>query len=173
MNHLDDYYYKMLESFEVVEFASPSQNLFLSNYSKLLILFDFIKKENDAWYDLVQNKRKERVCLNHGNLSLDHLLKNNREYLISWDKSSFDSPILDIVNLYHNEWENLEFSSILNIYFEKCKLTDEEKKLLFINLAIPKKIKVYDQEILNVDEVRRLFDYIFKTEELLRPYYSE
>ena len=113
------------------------------------------------------------MCLNHGNLSLDHLIKNDREYLISWDKSSFDSPILDIVTLYHNEWENLEFASLLNIYLDKCKLTNEEKKLLFLNIAIPKKIKVYNNEIDNVAEVRKLFDYIFKTEELLRPYYSE
>lgn len=173
INHLDEYYYKLLESFEIIEYPSPSQSLFLSNYSKLLILFDFIKKENDSWYNSVQDKSKERVCLNHGNLSLEHLLKNDREYLISWDKSSFDSPILDIVTLYHNEWETLDFSSLLNIYLNKCKLTDEEKKLLFINIAIPKKIKVYNKEIENVNEIRKLFDYIFKTEELLRPYYSE
>lgn len=173
VNHLDEYYYKLLESFEVIEYASPSQNLFLSNYSKLLMLFDFIQKENDSWYALVQNKNKERICLNHGNLCLEHLIKNDKAYLISWDKSSFDSPILDIVTFYHNEWENLEFSSLLNIYLEKCKLTDEEKKLLFLNLAIPKKIKVYNREIDNIEEVRKLFDYIFKTEELLRTYYSE
>lgn len=173
INHLDDYYYKLLENFEIIEYASPSQNLYLSNYSKLLILFDFIKKENDSWYELVKNKSKERVCLNHGNLCLDHLIKSDREYLISWDKASFDSPILDLVTLYHNEWENLEFSSIINIYLEKCKLTDEEKKLLFVNMAIPKKIQVHNQEIANIEEVRKLFDYIFKTEEILRPYYSE
>lgn len=174
INYLDDYYYKLLEDFEVIEYPSPSQNLFLTNYSKLLTLFDFLKKENDSWYNLVQNKNKERVCLNHGNLSLEHLLKKDREYLISWDKANFDSPILDLVTLYHNEWEKLNFSTILNIYFDKCNLTDEEKKLLFINIAIPKKIKLANnEEITNVSEVRRLFDYIFKTEDLLRPYYTE
>ena len=173
INHLDEYYYGLVENFEIVEYASPSQNLFLSNYSKLLTLFDFIKSENDSWYELVKDKNQERVALNHGNLSLDHHIKNDRDYLISWDKATFDSPILDIVTLYHNEWDKLEFSNILNLYLKKCELTNEEKKLLFINIAIPKKIKIYPTEIENVNEVRSLFDYIFKTEELLRPYYSE
>lgn len=127
VNYLDKYYYDMLDKIELVEFPSPSDTIFLRNYSKLLSLFDFLKQETNSWYDSVKNKNKQRVALNHGNLSLDHLLKNERDYLISWDNATFDSPILDITNLYHSEWENLDFESILKNYLDRCSLNDDEK----------------------------------------------
>ena len=173
VNYLDKYYYDMLDKIELVEFPSPSDTIFLRNYSKLLSLFDFLKQENNSLYDSVKNKNKQRVALNHGNLSLDHLLKNERDYLISWDNATFDSPILDITNLYHSEWENLDFESILKNYLDRCSLNDDEKKLLFINLAIPKAVRKSNDEMINVNIMRSLFDYIYKTEALIRPYYSE
>ncbi len=172
-NYLDQYYASMLENIELVEFPSPSETIFLRNYSKLLELFAFLKTEASSWYEMVQDKTKERVCLNHGNITLNHLLKNNREYLISWDNATFDSPILDITKFYHQEWEHLNFDTLLKIYLDKCQLTEEEKKLLFLNIAIPEKIIPYNDEMLNVSAMRRLFDYIFKTEKLIMPYYAK
>ncbi|MCH5166418.1 MAG: hypothetical protein J1F35_00865 [Erysipelotrichales bacterium] len=172
INHLDSYYYSMLDAIELIEFPSPSDTIFLRNYSKLLELFDFLKNETNSWYELTSNKTKERVCLNHGDIRLDHLIKGDKEYLISWDKSTFDSPILDIINFYHEEWEKLDFETLLKRYLDKCSLTEEEKKLLFINIAIPEKLKKTNDELINVSNTRRLFDYIYKTEKLIRPYYS-
>ena len=173
VNYLDKYYYEMLDQIELEEFPSPSDTIFLRSYSKLLSLFDFLKQETDRWYEGVKNKTKQRVVLNHGNLELDHMLKNDKDYLISWDKSTFDSPILDITNLYHKEWQNLDFEYLLKSYFERCSLSDDEKKLLFINIAIPNIVKKDKDEMINVNAMRSLFDYIYKTEALIRPYYSE
>lgn len=173
INYLDKYYYEYLDKTEIKEFASPSDTIFLRNYSKLLSLFDFLKQETDTWYDLAKNNPRKRVALNHGNLKLEHLLKNEREYLISWDNATFDSPILDITNFYHNEWNKLDFTYILKSYLERCSLSDEEKKLLFINLAIPKKIEKTNDEMTNVCITSNLFDYIYKTESLIGPYYTE
>ena len=173
VKHLDEYYYQMLDSIELIEFPSPSDTIFLRNYSKLLELFEFITNETNTWYENTSDKTKERVCLNHGNIRLDHLIKGDKEYLISWDNSSFDSPILDLINFYHEEWEKLDFEVLLKKYLDKCSLTEDEKKLLFINLAIPEKIIKYDDELINVSVTRRLFDYIYKTEKLIRPYYSK
>lgn len=173
VKHLDEYYYQMLDSIELIEFPSPSDTIFLRNYSKLLELFEFITNETNTWYENTSDKTKERVCLNHGSIRLDHLIKGDKEYLISWDNSSFDSPILDLINFYHEEWEKLDFEILLKKYLDKCSLTEDEKKLLFINLAIPEKITKYDDELINVSVTRRLFDYIYKTEKLIRPYYSK
>lgn len=173
INYLDKYFYEYLDKTELKEYPSPSDTIFLRNYSKLLSLFDFLKQETDTWYELAKDNTKKRVSLNHGNLSLDHLLKNDKDYLISWDNATFDSPILDITNLYHNEWNNIDFSTALKNYLERCSLSADEKKLLFINLAIPKKIEKTSDEMINVMETSRLFDYIYKTEELIRPYYTE
>lgn len=173
INYLDKYYYELLDKTEIKEYPSPSDTIFLRNYSKLLSLFDFLKQETESWYELAKNNTKKRVALNHGNLSLDHLLKSEKDYLISWDNSTFDSPILDITTLYHNEWNNVDFPSMLKNYLERCSLTEEEKKLLFINLAIPKKIEKVEDELINVSITSALFDYIYKTEDLIRPYYTE
>ncbi len=173
INYLDKYYYEYLDKIELKEYPSPSETIFLRNYSKLLSLFDFLKEEIDSWYEMAKDNTKKRVSLNHGNLSLDHFLKSDKDYLISWDKAMFDSPILDITNLYHNEWNTVDFSSLLKNYLEKCSLSDEEKKLLFINLAIPKKLEKSNDEMINVMNTSSFFDYIYKTENLIRPYYSK
>lgn len=173
VNYLDAYYYEMLDRTELIEYPSPSEIIFLRNYSKLLSLFDFIKQETNNWYDSVKTKNKQRVALNHGNIKLEHLIKNEQDYLISWDQARFDSPILDITNFYHEEFEQLDFDAILKNYLERCSLSDDEKKLLFINLAIPEAVKKKKDEMTNVNNMRRLFDYIYKTEILIGPYYSK
>ena len=173
VKYLDKYYYDMLDEIELIEYPSPSQTIFLRNYSKLLELFDFLKSETDNWYELAKDKTKERVALNHGDVKLEHMLKGDREYFISWDHARFDSPILDLVDFYHEGWEHLDFETLFRTYFAKCNLTEEEKKLLFINLAIPEKLVKDSDELINVRLTRRLFDYIYKTENLIRPYYSK
>jgi len=173
IKHLEDYYALLIENIEYVEFPSPSQSIFISNYTKLLELFDFIKNETNNWYEIVSSSTEERVSLNHGNLRLSHFIRNDKDYLISWDKATFDTPILDIVKFYHHDMYNVDFKNLIKLYLNKCNYTEEEKKLLFINLTIPKKIEFTDDEMLNIKIVRELFDYIYKTEDLIRPYYSK
>lgn len=172
LNYIDEYYNKILIETEYVEYPAPHESLFQNNYTKLREAVNFCKKECDNWYKMVQDKTKERVCLNHGNVKLDHILKNDKAYLISWDNNHFDTPISDLIDFYHNEWENIEFSGILESYITKCKLTEEEKKLLFINISTPIKIEFTNNEFENTCLVRRLFDYLHKTEILIGPYYS-
>ena len=47
-----------------------------------------------------------------------------------------------------------------------------KKKLLFILITLPPEIKNADSEFLKCKENNKVIDYIFKTEELIRPYYS-
>ena len=86
--------------------------------------------------------------------------------------TSADTPVADLIDFYHNEWNNLEFSGILETYFSKCSLSDEEKKLFFINISIPLKVEFGENEYINTMRVTDLFDYIHKTELLIGPYYS-
>ena len=114
-----------------------------------------------------------RVCLVHNNLELDHYIKNKDEYLISWDNYIIDTPILDIVKLYKNVYITKNFSEALKIYLEKFPLVENEKKLLFIMLVMPNELKLNNDELNNVNIVRKYLDYIYKTENLIRPYYSK
>lgn len=172
INYLEEYYNKLIVTMEYSDFPSPSETLLLENYYKLEEVLYFLKREIDNWYNMVKDKTKQRVCLNHGKLELSHLLKNDKNYLISMDKANFSSPINDLIRFYHKEWENVEFSSLLDLYLKHTTLNPDEIKLLLINITIPKKIEFTNNEYKNVTNVRKLFDYIFKTEELIRPYYS-
>ena len=172
IDYLKDYYNKLIENIDNEVYMSPSNYLLARNYSVILKNFYYIEKELNKWYNLVKDKTKERVCLNHGNVSLKHIIRNSKSYLISWDKNHFDTPVADLIDFYHNEWNNLEFSGILETYFSKCSLSDEEKKLFFINISIPLKVEFGENEYINTIRVTDLFDYIHKTELLIGPYYS-
>lgn len=165
-------YATMVSNIEKNVFMSPSEYLFIRNSSKLFNQIAFCESKLDDWYESAKAKRETRVSVVHNNLSLDHFLKGEKEALISWDKSTIDSPVLDIYNFYKKEALNLEFGSILKEYFKMCSLNDDEKGLLFILLCMPQKISFGDSEFSSCRSISSALDYVFKTEYLVRPYYS-
>ena len=168
-----DYYSGIYdEAFNEI-YISPAKYNFLLNYSLLNNDLAFILDELDEWFNLVKESNKQRVCLIHNNLSLEHFVKGMDSYLISWDKYTFDTPVMDIVNLYHNEYLTCDFSGILKEYLKNFKLSVDEEKLLFILLSLPDKVNFDDSEFNNTINVANLVDYIKRTEKLIRPYYTE
>lgn len=172
INYLTEKYKSIISGIEYTDFPSPSEVLFLSNYTKLTDCLGFCKRELDAWYNMAKGKTKERVSLIHGNVRLEHALYNDQLYLTSWRNARFESPIADLIDFYHNEWNNIEFSNVLDKYFDKCNLLPEEKKLFIINISLPLEPEFNHDEFSNVIAIRKLFDYIYKTEQLIRPYYT-
>mgnify|MGYP004468969617 CR=1 FL=1 len=171
--YLRDYYSGIYdEAFNEI-YISPAKYNFLLNYSLLNNDLAFILDELDEWFNLVKESNKQRVCLIHNNLSLEHFVKGMDSYLISWDKYTFDTPVMDIVNLYHNEYLTCDFSGILKEYLKNFKLSVDEEKLLFILLSLPDKVNFDDSEFNNTINVANLVDYIKRTEKLIRPYYTE
>lgn len=171
--YLRDYYSGIYdEAFNEI-YISPAKYNFLLNYSLLNNDLAFILDEIDEWFNLVKESNKQRVCLIHNNLSLEHFIKGMDSYLISWDKYTFDTPVMDIVNLYHNEYLTCDFSGILKEYLKNFKLSVDEEKLLFILLSLPDKVNFDDSEFNNTINVANLVDYIKRTEKLIRPYYTE
>lgn len=171
--YLRDYYSGIYdEAFNEI-YISPAKYNFLLNYSLLNNDLAFILDELDEWFNLVKESNKQRVCLIHNNLSLEHFIKGMDSYLISWDKYTFDTPVMDIVNLYHNEYLTCDFSGILKEYLKNFKLSVDEEKLLFILLSLPEKVNFGDSEFNNTINVANLVDYIKRTEKLIRPYYTE
>ena len=170
--YMEEYFNKMIFEIEDNVFVSPSGNLLLNNSSKIFESMTFLKKEIEEWYKISIDSNKMRVSLIHNNLELEHYIKNKDDYLISWDNYKIDSPVLDIVKLYKRIYLNMDFSEPLKIYMEKFELTNIEKKLLFIMLVMPDEINLTDNELKNVSLVRKYLDYIYKTENLIKPYYS-
>lgn len=170
INYLSNYYNTLYEIGFNEVYASPSNYIFMRNYYKLNSALEYAKSELENWYSLVTSETKIRVCLIHNNLELNHLLNDK---LISWDNYMIDTPVLDIVKLYKKEWKNINFSEILERYMYKFPLLEYEKKLLFILISMPPEIKKSDNEFEKCKVVSEVMDYVFKTEELIRPYNTE
>ena len=169
----ENFYNELIRLSEDSVFPSPSSQLLLVNSSKIFASLDFSKKELENWYNQVSDKKKQRVSLIHNNLKLEHYLKNDSDYLISWENSKIDTPVLDLVTLYRNECLNVDFSDKLNKYLQSFSLSEDEIILFFVLIIIPNEINLNDTEFNNVVEIRRLIDYVFKTEDLIRSYYSK
>ena len=110
-----------------------------------------------------------RVSVIHNNLDLTHFIRNNKSYLISFDKSKIDIPIFDLYKLYNKYYLDFNFNELLKRYEKDYKLSDSEKKLLFILILMPNKIErtnEYDTCINISNEIDRLY----KSNKLIEQY---
>lgn len=173
IEHLQSYYEDLITIIETKVYMSPCEYLIARNITKIFETLYFSKKELDNWYQLVKEKRKQRLVVLHNNLELDHFISNDKKYLISWDKSKIGIPIFDIYKLYKKHALEFEFSELLKIYEKNYPLLEEERKLLFILISIPQKLELDKTEYENTKEAGKMMDYIYKTEMLISPYYSD
>ncbi len=167
------YYVNLNDKIDDEIYMSPSHYLLVRNISKIYASLNYCNYELDNWYKEVKNKDKERVVTIHNNLTLNHFLKNSENYLISWDKSTIDSPIYDLYHFYKNEYKNLEFSELLTLYERKYPLLEEERRLLFILMSIPSKYEEENDEYLNTKRVNDILEYLYTTDKVISPYYSK
>lgn len=173
IEYLKNYYSSLYDNGFKEVYMSPSTYAFMRNYSKINNALRFCSQHLDEWYNTVEDKKKTRVAIVHNNLALEHFLENDKNYLISWDNYLIDTPILDIVKLYRKEYMNVDFSSALAKYLKMYPLLDSERNLLFVMLAMPFQNIETDKEFNRCIEINKVLNYVFKTEELIRPYYTE
>ena len=172
IRYIEEYYVKLFENAANDVVMSPSNYLLIRNSNNLLANFKFIKEELDNWLKLMTDKTKERVVYCHNNLSIDHYIKNTNDYLISWDNYSIDTPVLDLMNLYSKDYNKYEFSNFLENYNKRFPLSNEEFKLFFIMISLPKEVSYSEYEFDNTRKINDMLTYLYKTEKLIRPYYS-
>lgn len=175
-NNIEYLYSDYNDRLNVIEshiYMSPSEYLLARNISKVYAALAYAKKELDRWYNLVGDLRKERLVIIHNNLELSHFIRNKNAYLISWGKSRIDMPIFDLYKLYLNHSLEFDFSEILKRYEKNYPLSEAERLLLFILIALPDKLELTSSEYENCSIIGNLIDRLYKTETLLSPYYSE
>lgn len=170
--YLQKEYNILYEEIKKETYMTPSHYSLIRNIYKIFSALDFANQELDIWFSMVKEQTKKRVSYIHNNLSLEHFIKNDDDYLISWESYRTDSPIIDLVKFYQNDYLNIHFSVVLSKYFDKVSLSEDEKKLFFILISLPKKIEFTEQEFKDCEWVRKTLDYVFITEELVRPYYA-
>ena len=170
--YLEEFYNNLFSKITTQVYMSPSNYLLIRNSTMILSAIDFCKRELDIWYKLVKEKKKQRVAVIHNNLASDHLIKGMRDYLVSWDKSKIDSPVMDLINFYKNDYYELDFETLFDQYLQGFPLLEDEQKLFFIVLSIPPEIEDATSEFRWAMNTQKCLDYVYKTESLIRPYYT-
>lgn len=170
IDYIYNYYTDIISLIETSIYMSPVEYLIARNISKIYESLNYSKENINKWYELVKNKQRIRVVNIHNNLSLEHYIKGNKPYLISWNKSKIDNPIYDLYNLYLNHYLDFDFSELFLNYESKYPLLKEERILLFSLLTIPWKFEFDNTEYNLCKNARKLFDYLYKTEKLVTEY---
>ena len=169
ITYLDNYYDTLYNNLEIKRVLLPSEQVLLEGRSKMKSLCEFLTNETETWYKLTSEKNKERVVYCHNNLSIEHYIDNR---FISWDNYTVDTPVLDLINLYHNDYGKYNFSNFLDKYMTIFELLPEEKHLLFLMISFPIDYTPGIDEMKNTINASKVFDYINETEKLIRPYYT-
>lgn len=170
IEYLNSYYIDIITIIESKVYMSPSEYLLARNISKLFASLNYCKNELDKWLEIIESKKKQRFVVLHNNLNLEHYIRNDNSYLISWDKSKIDIPIFDLYKLYKKYALIFDFETILKEYEKNYPLLKEELLLFFILISLPDKIEFTNNEYENTKIVSKKIDMIYKTEKLIEEY---
>lgn len=167
IDHINNYYKEVISMIETKIYVSPAEYLIERNISKIFSCINYCNIELSRFFEIIKDKKRKRVVTLHNNLKLDNVIKNDKIYLISWDKNKIDSPIYELVEFYNKYYYNFDFVNLFYEYEKIFPLLEEEKLLLNILISIPNKIKFNSSEYILVKQVKSMIDKIYKTEKLL------
>ena len=170
LNYLNNYYNDLITMIEKEVYMSPSSYLIARNINIIFDSIYFAKDSIDKWYKKIENNKNERVSYIHNNINLDHYLKNDKPYLISWNNSKIDNPIYDLLSFYRNHYLELNFDDLLHFYENSYPLKEEERLLMFTYMAIPSKFELENDEYKMCIKINKMIDYLYKTSNLITNY---
>lgn len=171
--YLQEYYTDLITIIESKVFMSPPEYLLALNITLIFDSIGYCQSQIKKWYDLVSDTEKThkmRVSVIHNNLSLDHYLKDQNDYLISWGKSKIDIPIFDLYKLYIRNALEFDFLDILKLYEKEYPLKDEELLLFYILISMPIKIEFNKSNYDMCLYIQREVDKLIKTSNLINNY---
>ena len=164
LNYFNNYFNENISK----EFYKPSTYLILRNYSFIINYINNAIKEVNSWYDAIKSRGRVRLSVIHNNLSLNHLIINNNNYLISWDHHKNDFPIIDLIVFYRNYFNDLNFEDLFKEYLQIFPLEDDEitlfKVLLYLNFSYERQ----DNELSQLKNNTIFMLYLTKTMELIK-----
>lgn len=165
-----NYYNRLMDNIENEVYMSPSNYLIARNISIIYSALKYAKETVDRWYKMNEDSRRMRVVMNHNNLGLDHYLKGDKPYLISFDRAKIDMPVFDLISLYKKHYLDIDFNDILKIYLSKYPFSNSEMMLFLAMISIPDKISNVNSQYKRVLVIRRVIDYVYKTSDLVAKY---
>lgn len=161
-NYLLSYYQSIQSMIEEEVYMSPAHYYFILNITKVYNLLSIGRQHLENWYNLVNQRKTLRFVLNHNHLSLDHFLESKELYFISWNSAEIGFPSQDLVNLFQENYENIDFQTMMNLYQSKYKLTDEEYSLLVAQICKLKRLDFNQSETKKIEEVTKFNSYTQK-----------
>lgn len=170
LEYLNNYYTDLITLIEKEVYMSPSSYLIARNISIIFESIYYAKETIEKWYKEIEDDKNERVANIHSNISLDHYMKSDKPYLISWNKSRIDNPIYDLLSFYKNHYLDLDFADLFRYYESSYPLRKEERLLLFTYMAIPSKIEIENDEYKMCIKINKIIDYLYKTSNLIMNY---
>lgn len=173
VEYLYSYYNDLITLIENKVYMSPCEYLIARNISIIFKTLNFLHEEIEHWYQLVKEKQKKRLVVLHNNLELNHFISNEKDYLISWDKAKIGIPIFDLYKLYLKHGLDFDFIELFKRYEKNYPLHEDERRLFFILIMLPEKIEFTNNEYENTKRVGKKIDFIYKTQRLISPYYSD
>lgn len=168
--YLKEYYNDLISIIDDKVFMSPSEYLLARNISAIFKSIEIGKEYVDNWLKEVDGLNKMRNCVVHNNLNLSHYIRNDYDYLISWDKSKIDIPIFDLYKLYNNHFNDFDFLEILKRYEQTYPLKKYELELLFILITMPSKIEFNDSEYNMCIKISNQIEKLYKSNALIEEY---
>lgn len=170
ISYLKEYYNEIISIIDTKVYMSPSEYLLARNISIINSSLNYSENKINDWYKKISTSDKYRVSVIHNNLNLSHFIKNNNDYLISWDKAKIDTPLFDLYKLYNNHVLDFDFTDILKRYESIYPLTEDELELFYILISIPKKLELNNNIYENCKNIGHELDRIYKTEKLIKEY---
>lgn len=172
LEYLDGFYNDLITRIEKEVYMSPSSYLIARNINIIFGSIYYARDSLDKWYEKVRNNKNERVVNIHNNISLEHYIKNEKPYLISWNKSRIDSPIYDLLSFYKNHYLDFDFDDLFHFYESSYPLKEEERFLLFTYMAMPSEIDSVNDELEMCIKINKMIEYLYKTSNLIMNYHN-
>ena len=170
INYLNDYYNELISLIEKEVYMSPSSYLIARNINIIFSSIYYVRDNIDKWYKKIENNKNERVSYIHNNINLDHYIKRDKPYLISWNKSRIDNPIYDLLSFYKNHYLEFDFDDLFHYYESNYPLKEDERSLLFTYMAIPPVMDKSGSEYDMCIKINKTIDYLYKTSNLIMNY---
>ena len=167
IDYLYSYYTDLITIIETKVYMSPDELLLATNINKVYYMIDRCHDNLEYWHNLIKTKEKERRVVIHNNLSLNHFLRNDNSYLISWDKAKIGSPVFDLYKLYKKHELDFDFEEIFREYEHHYPLFDTEKALLNTLISMPDLLDLKGSYYQRCVKVRHFIDALNKAEKLI------
>ena len=172
-SYLKEYYNDLISIIDSKVFMSPKEYLLASNITLIFDSISYCEVQINKWYEIINSKdktRRMRVCVIHNDLKLKNFIKDDKDYLINWDKSKIDMPIFDLYKLYLRCNNDYDFIEILRNYEKSYPLLEDELLLLYILISMPSIIKFNRNNYDTYISINKEINKLLKTSNLIKNY---